>query len=182
MTNAKTLACYLLFLLKEQMNGLQAEEFDVTPLKLQKLLYYCQGYALAFTGKPLFLEPIEAWRLGPVVNSVYQEYKKYKSGNIPLDEINKPDNIDDTAASIAAMVIDTEGKLSGIALAKATHKERPWKETFSGAYHNDIIPIKLIQEFFTEEALKQEEADDDDVFWSSVGRPVSDEELEAALA
>ena len=70
MTNAKTLACYLLFLLKEQMNGLQAEEFDVTPLKLQKLLYYCQGYALAFTGKPLFLEPIEAWRFGPVVNNI----------------------------------------------------------------------------------------------------------------
>ncbi len=71
MTDAKTLARYLLFLASEQMRGLQSEAseaFDVTPLKLQKLLYYCQGYALALTGKPLFPEPVEAWRYGPVVD------------------------------------------------------------------------------------------------------------------
>ncbi|MBQ7262906.1 MAG: DUF4065 domain-containing protein [Synergistaceae bacterium] len=83
MADAKTLARYLLFLASEQMEGLQSETFDVAPLKLQKLLYYCQGYALALTGKPLFPEPVEAWRYGPVVDSVYQAYKRYKGATIP---------------------------------------------------------------------------------------------------
>lgn len=183
MTSAKTLASYLLFLFKEQMQGLQAEEFDVTPLKLQKLLYYCQGYSLALTGKTLFSEPIEAWKFGPVVESVYQEYKKYKGNSIPYEDAEVPDDIDDTTASIASMVVNEKGRLSGMALAAATHKERPWKETFSGVYNNDIIPVQLIQEFFIEENLKQEELEDnEDAFWASVGHPVSNQELEAALA
>lgn len=34
---------------------------DITPHKLQELLYYFQGYSLALTGKPAFSDPIEAW-------------------------------------------------------------------------------------------------------------------------
>ena len=35
----------------------------VTNLKLQKLLYYAQGWYLAFTQSPLFEERIEAWAI-----------------------------------------------------------------------------------------------------------------------
>ena len=36
-------------------------------LKLQKLVYYAQGFALVLLEKPLFPERIEAWIHGPVV-------------------------------------------------------------------------------------------------------------------
>ena len=42
----------------------------VSNLKLQKLLYYVQGFHLAVFGEPLFEEEIEAWMYGPVVPSV----------------------------------------------------------------------------------------------------------------
>ncbi|MDR1325091.1 MAG: DUF4065 domain-containing protein [Treponema sp.] len=40
-------------------------------MKLQRLVYYCQGAHLAFHGKPLFPEPIEAWECGPVCPPLY---------------------------------------------------------------------------------------------------------------
>ena len=39
-------------------------------VKVQKLLYYCHGWHLAFTGNPMFSERVEAWELGPVVPAV----------------------------------------------------------------------------------------------------------------
>lgn len=60
------------------------EEF-MTNMKLQKMLYYQQGFHLAYFGTPLFDEEIEAWMYGPVVPSVYDEYKSYGKNGIHLD-------------------------------------------------------------------------------------------------
>ena len=181
--SAKELAKYIIMLIKKQMNTIQPEEFDVTPLKLQKLLYYCQGYSLALTGKPAFPEPIEAWKYGPVVNSVYQEYKKYNGGIIPIDKIISNNCIDETTSAIARMVVDYKGRLSGTTLANATHKEKPYLLSYSKPYQNSVIPENIIKEFFAEEILKLEEADDDeDNFWMSAGKSVSTEKLESAIA
>ena len=54
-----------------------ATENDMTHMKLQKLLYYCQGFSLVLLGHPLFPEVIEAWLHGPVVPVVYQAFKHY---------------------------------------------------------------------------------------------------------
>jgi uncharacterized phage-associated protein len=52
----------------------------ISNMKLQKLLYYQQGFHLAYFGKPLFEEDIEAWMYGPVVPSVYSHFKTEGSG------------------------------------------------------------------------------------------------------
>lgn len=51
-------------------------------LKLQKLLYCAHGWYLVFTGKPLMREHAEAWTYGPVIPSVYQQFKKFGRGQI----------------------------------------------------------------------------------------------------
>jgi hypothetical protein len=51
---------------------------ELSHLKIQKLLYFAQGWHLAFFSCPLFEDPIEAWRHGPVVNSIYLALRKYK--------------------------------------------------------------------------------------------------------
>lgn len=58
---------------------------DITNLHLQKILYYLQAESLVNTGRPLFDGVIEKWRLGPVVPTVYHEYKKF--GSQPIKEI-----------------------------------------------------------------------------------------------
>jgi uncharacterized phage-associated protein len=44
-------------------------------MKLQKLLYYCQGWHLAWDGEPLFGEEFEAWLSGPVCRELYELHK-----------------------------------------------------------------------------------------------------------
>lgn len=53
-----------------------ARQQTVTPLKLQKILYFCHADFLVRTGYPLVAEEFEAWRYGPVLPSVYQAFKK----------------------------------------------------------------------------------------------------------
>ena len=55
----------------------------LTHLKIQKLCYYAQGFALAILDKPLFFEDIEHWKHGPVIPTLYQKYKSYGASPIP---------------------------------------------------------------------------------------------------
>ena len=65
-----------------------AHGHETTTFALQKLLYYCQSWMLVANGRPLFDEPIVAWRHGPVVRAVYPYCKgrrlishvKYQTG------------------------------------------------------------------------------------------------------
>lgn len=47
----------------------------ITPLKLQKLLYFAQAVFLVQTSRALFRENILHWEYGPVVKEVYDAYK-----------------------------------------------------------------------------------------------------------
>ena len=45
---------------------------ELTVLKVQKLLYYCQAWHMAFyDGRRLFDGPFEAWVHGPVNRTIY---------------------------------------------------------------------------------------------------------------
>ena len=186
MTTARELARYIISEIKKQMTGLQPEEFDVTPMKLQKLLYYCQGYSLGLTGKPAFEDKIEAWKYGPVVDSVYQEYKKYNRGIIPYEEIKEEEIQDDMLRAIVRLVLSDKSRYSGGTLARATHNEAPWKNSYKGSlgglYMNGEISKNEIKNYFAEEFQKREEDYEDvDKAWESITEPVSLSELEVAL-
>ena len=60
---------------------------ELTPLKLVKLVYISHGWYLAFTGVPLISEAVQAWKYGPVVQSVYTAFSKYGK-----DQISQPYN------------------------------------------------------------------------------------------
>ena len=55
---------------------------DLSNMKLNKILYFAQGQCLLQTGEVLFNDTIEAWEHGPVVQVVYNEYKKYNDNSI----------------------------------------------------------------------------------------------------
>src|SRR5262245_32067863 len=64
------------------------EADPISNLRLQKLLYYAQGWSLAQRGVALFPDKIEAWALGPVVPNVYHPLKSFGAGAIPADAID----------------------------------------------------------------------------------------------
>ena len=50
---------------------------DLTPLKLQKLIYFLFKEYLQRTGTELFSERFETWKYGPVLPSVYYEFSSF---------------------------------------------------------------------------------------------------------
>lgn len=122
----------------------------VTPLKLQKLLYYAQAWSLVFRRKALFYEDIEAWVHGPVVPSVYRRYKQYSYNTLPEEDlINelKTDEID-----LLDMVLMNYGKKSARFLEELTHSEFPWIKAREGFRANQPsnrkIPIQDMMGYY----------------------------------
>lgn len=96
----------------------------MTNLKLQKLLYYEQGYHLAAFDTPLFKEPVEAWMYGPVVPVAYDYYHKYGSQALPVDD--DVISLTDDEEELFAQVFETFRDFSAIGLMNKTHQEYPW--------------------------------------------------------
>jgi uncharacterized phage-associated protein len=55
---------------------------DMSPMKLQKMLFYTQGWHLATTGNPALDKPFEVWRYGPVVSQIYHDLKRFGAGPV----------------------------------------------------------------------------------------------------
>ena len=121
-------------------------ENDMTHMKLQKLLYYCQGFSLVLLGHPLFPEVIEAWLHGPVVPVVYQAFKRY--GKAPLERTGLG-AIDALTSEEKALIDDVYFVYGGYSAAKLrnlTHSEAPWLNA-EGKADNTITP-KSMSAFF----------------------------------
>ena len=99
----------------------------ISNLKLQKMMYYQQGFHLAYFGTPLFDEDIVAWQYGPVVPSVYQEYKSFESNSISTSK--EGISLSDDEEELFNNVYEEYNQFSAVALMKMTHGESPWKTT-----------------------------------------------------
>lgn len=117
------------FFINVTVNNNQSDDF-ITNLKLNKLLYFAQGYSFAMTGKPLFNDKIEAWQYGPVVRSVYDKYRV--CGKEPITSIDEDysESIFSTEElEILLKVMRDYGKYTGSYLIKLTHQDgTPWKK------------------------------------------------------
>lgn len=116
----------------------------ITNLKLQKLVYYAQGFSLAIFGHPLFEEDIEAWAHGPVVPELYRNYKIYGSESIPPPSRFDDSCIDVDDASLLDEVYEVFGQYSAWKLRDMTHAEPPWTTTPT----SEVIPHAVLKEYF----------------------------------
>ena len=101
----------------------------LTNLKLQKLLYYADGwYAVdRVGGRPLFDEVFQAWVHGPVLPSQYHRFKNSKWRPIDVD-VARPAGLPHKVAAHLAEVIDVFGSETAVSLELMTHREPPWIE------------------------------------------------------
>lgn len=58
------------------------QNIPITPMKLQKLLYFCHSDFLTLTRTPLLLQDFEAWDYGPVIPCIYAEFKDFSKSPI----------------------------------------------------------------------------------------------------
>ncbi len=134
----------------------------LSPMKIQKLIYFAYGWYLATTDKRLFNEMIEAWRYGPVIPSVYEAFRHY--GNNPIREFmldfdtqEETHVEDEITRKILDVVWYVYSDLSATSLSNLTHeKGTPWYRIFeqygsiANIPSNKDINEEYIKEYFVQ--------------------------------
>lgn len=136
---------------------------SVTHLSLQKILFFCHAWSLVELNRPLIKQPFQAWKLGPVIQHIYNDFKQF--GSQPINK--RATNIDwDTGELVEAKYkfdLDTESLLRSVVffycrvqasdLVDMTHVVGgPWHKIW---HHDDSvrpgmeIPDQSIAEFYS---------------------------------
>lgn len=139
MLTAKKVADYFLSLVDEEAGD------SLTNLKLQKLVYYAQGFSLVLLGDRLFPEPIEAWEHGPVVPALYRSFKEHGSQPIPPPVHLNRDEYPAAVVELLDEVYAVYGQFSASKLRRMTHEEPPWKE----AYPSSQVQMESMRRYFS---------------------------------
>ena len=172
--SAKAVANYFLDVARRDGRSLD-------PMQVQKLVYFAHGWHLALTGRPLIKEKVEAWPFGPVIRSLFHEFKRWGSGPIqelatqpakvggltfgshPVSMDEEATNDDElaTAKRVLDRVWDVYGRFSGIKLSEITHhSDSPWFEVRRAhPGERDVeIPNDSLQRFFSHRIDRERDA------------------------
>jgi uncharacterized phage-associated protein len=129
---------------------------EITPLALQKILYYIQGIFMVNYGRPLFSEECQAWVHGPVYEKVYDMFKGFKYNPIEDKRFvifrDRFQMLTDEEKKVIDMVLNSFGMYSGKTLERITHKEAPWADAYDDdnvcGYTNEPITKDAIRDYF----------------------------------
>lgn len=109
-----------------------------THLKLQKLIFYAYGAALAFDEEAPLMT-FHNWQHGPVCVEVYEHFKHSGSGVLKM-----PAKPSFELGEVATAAVRVYGALSAWQLREESHLEAPWKETHLG---QEISRARMTEHF-----------------------------------
>ncbi|PAU95403.1 hypothetical protein CK503_04190 [Aliifodinibius salipaludis] len=126
---------------------------NITPMKLQKLLYYVKVWTTVAGKKTISNTPDQAfyaWKYGPVNPEIYHEYKGY--GKNPIKDIPLFSPIPSNEKKLINFIVDSYGCYNAITLSKTTHTEEPWikNQEFGGK-----ISDEEILDYYSKESFAQ---------------------------
>lgn len=149
----------------------QEEKLSITLMKLLKLVYIAHGWAMALLENNqgiLGEEKVEAWQHGPVIPSLYHEFKHHQDSSIN-DEWSQT-TVEETENSFLAKSIffnkskienkeqleeifnavwEAYKEYSAWGLSQKTHeKGTPWEEFYNPKEKHSIIPNEKIREYY----------------------------------
>ena len=124
---------------------------QISTMKLQKMVYYCQAWSLVWDEKPMFKEKIEAWANGPVVRELFNQHKGFFIiDSIPL---GNPDLLDKDSKETVDSIVEFYGKYSAQQLIEMAHSEKPWKDARVGLDESERgskeISRESMQEYYS---------------------------------
>lgn len=155
MENAISISYYFIQKAKEKKKGeYKGEDTQITPLKLQKLLYFAQGIYLSRHNECLFDDPIEAWDYGPVVVRVWRYFRATGTASEDLipkvsDEIieEKVGEIGDKYKPFLNEFYDVYGKITAPDLVSYSHNHEIWQVAHRSM--NRRITTDAIKNYFS---------------------------------
>ena len=117
--------------------------YPVTPMKLQKLLYYIKAWGLV-SGDLYIPDNFKKWEYGPVNTKVYHSYKDFANSPIPPTENGQYD-FSESEKQFIDFILDCYSPLNAISLSTMTHSEDPWIETIK----NKTISEDKIKSYYS---------------------------------
>ena len=132
-----------------RQDGLQGEP-DVTPMKLQKLLYLAQAHYLAATMRRLFDERIEAYEHGPVITKVWSRTAGQRTPIVAEGKLDIVEHtpLPPTIEEFLDRVWSRYKDLSASALRRLTHEQDPWRNNYVEGRLHSVIPDPDIIRYF----------------------------------
>lgn len=142
---------------------------ELTSMKLVKLVYIAHGWYLGLYGQPLLNEPTEAWKYGPVINSVYKEFKAFGNSQITrlgtiMDGLRMVTPfVSEDKKDFLNKIWDVYKDYNGLQLSTLTHQmNTPWNDIWNKQggknVSSAIIPNDLIQQHYKSKVAKQQVA------------------------
>jgi uncharacterized phage-associated protein len=127
--------------------------------KLQKLVYYSEGWHLAYFERPLINEDFEAWVHGPAVRSLWDHFKG--RGNYFTEWYIKPEDatmikqrfmrlLCPEQLELIEDVLKEYGDKSAYHLEALSHSEAPWREA-----RNGYTPSERSESTISKETMKK---------------------------
>ena len=126
------------------------DDNPVTPMEVQKLMFFAHGWMLGVYDKPLHYGLWEAWKYGPVLPVVYHNLS-YFVANPVTDVIRFADDpdLDDAERDMIEFVHRDYRPMGALRLSRLTHlKGSPWDKVNRKRWGSKIIPNETIQEYF----------------------------------
>lgn len=123
---------------------------SMTHVKLQKLCSYAKAFSLALLGTPLFADPLQAFRRGPVVRALHDKYRGRQIKPLPPEVSARTVRVPFTDEELFVLetVNDYYGLYSETDLQNMSHKDFPGK--FGS---EEVIPDDAIRERFASNAV-----------------------------
>ena len=129
--------------------GNAENEDPMTNLRINKLMYFAQGWHLQRFGRPLFQEEIKAWKYGPVIESIYRRY--HEAGRNIITECSPGFDISGFSPDEIQLLLDVYSKYRGYSTSRLVEKSHeantPWTKSYVEGQDNTIA-IALIKEYF----------------------------------
>ncbi len=120
-----------------------SSQFNITPLKLQKLLYYVYVWGIV-SGNEIVKDDFVKWEHGPVNVETYYNYKEFGGSGIKNSKKNYPD-LSISEIEFIDFIVSNYIKFSAYTLSSMTHQDLPWKET----QKDEIIAPASILKFYS---------------------------------
>jgi uncharacterized phage-associated protein len=135
--------------------------YEITPLKLQKILYFSHGFFWACFGAKLVFNEFEAWDRGPVVRVVYEQFAHF--GRMQITDRARWNNfaksgvevakaeISEDVNSFVVRMVEIYGRVDAHRLSELSHVVGgPWDlARQAGSTPKRVIPDELIRSYFT---------------------------------
>ena len=125
----------------------------LTPLHVQKLVYFAHARHLVFHKEPLVSQEFLAWKHGPVVRDLFDALRNYGRSGITAEISFRAPEAPLHDRGVTDWSYRIYGHVGAVTLSDLTHApDGPWARTAQNA----VIPNDSIREYFAEPWIADE--------------------------